>query len=84
VTVQNFQHLPALVAGTRRVALIQHRLARQVRRLAPVRVLPCPFEAVPVQEALWWHPVHTQDAAHIWLRDLAAEVAGAMAPMDGD
>ncbi|XVQ06569.1 LysR substrate-binding domain-containing protein [Spirillospora sp. CA-255316] len=83
VTVQSFQHLPALVAGTRRGALMQHRLARQIRRLAPVRVLPCPFEAVPVEEALWWHPVHTQDAAHIWLRELAAEVAAAMASMDG-
>ncbi|GAA2131449.1 LysR family transcriptional regulator [Actinomadura napierensis] len=75
VSVQSFQLLPSLVAGTRRVALIQRRLADLVSPIAAVRVLPCPFEAVPVQEALWWHPVHTQDAAHIWLRETAARVA---------
>jgi hypothetical protein len=46
--------------------------------VADVRVLPCPFEVVPVQEALWWHLVHTQDAAHIWLRETAARVAAGL------
>ncbi|MWA04064.1 LysR family transcriptional regulator [Actinomadura sp. LD22] len=78
VSVQSFQLLPSLVAGTRRIALIQRRLAELVAPIAAVRVLPCPFEAVPVQEALWWHPVHTQDAAHIWLRDTAARVAATL------
>jgi hypothetical protein len=31
---------------------------------------------------MWWHPVHTQDAAHIWLRQKAAEV-GATLTGDG-
>jgi DNA-binding transcriptional LysR family regulator len=79
VSVQSFQLLPTLVAGTRRVALIQRRLAELMAPVARVRVLPCPFEAVPVQEALWWHPVHTQDAAHIWLRETAARVAAGLA-----
>jgi DNA-binding transcriptional LysR family regulator len=78
VSVQSFQLLPSLVAGTRRVALIQRRLAELMGPVARVRVLPCPFEAVPVQEALWWHPVHTQDAAHIWLRETAARVAAGL------
>ncbi|WP_043619151.1 LysR family transcriptional regulator [Nonomuraea candida] len=78
VSVQSFQLLPGLVAGTRRVALIQRRLADLLRDLAPVRALPCPFEAVPLREALWWHPVHTHDAAHIWLRETAARVAAAL------
>ncbi|WP_326823043.1 LysR family transcriptional regulator [Streptosporangium sp. NBC_01756] len=75
VSVQSFHLLPELVAGTRRVALIQRRLARLLYGLAPVRTLRCPFEPVPLQEALWWHPVHGQDAAHIWLRETAARVA---------
>lgn len=74
VSVQTFQLLPHMVEGTRRVAMIQERLALGAARSAAVRVLPCPFEAVPVREALWWHPVHAQDAAHIWLRQKAAEV----------
>ncbi|MGW0941346.1 LysR substrate-binding domain-containing protein [Streptomyces sp. NPDC002623] len=77
VSVQTFQLLPHMVEGTRRVAMIQERLARRAVRAAAVRVLPCPFEAVPVGEAMWWHPVHTQDASHIWLRRKAAEVGAA-------
>ncbi len=73
VSVQTFQLLPPeSVEGTRRVAMIQERLARKaIPRSAAVRVLPCPFEAVPVREAMWWHPVHAQDAGHIWLRQKA-------------
>ncbi|GGS94730.1 LysR family transcriptional regulator [Planobispora rosea] len=81
VSVQSFSLLPNLVAGTRRVTLVQRRLAEMLRGLAPVRVLPCPFEAA-LQEALWWHPVHSQDAAHIWLRERAAEVGRALREQD--
>jgi len=28
---------------------------------------------------MWWHPVHTHDAAHIWLREMAARVGSAVA-----
>ncbi|MER6221434.1 LysR family transcriptional regulator [Streptomyces sp. 900105755] len=79
VSVQTFQLLPLMVEGTRRIAMIQERLARKAVRSAAVRVLPCPFEAVPVREAMWWHPVHAQDAGHIWLRQKAAEVGAALA-----
>ena len=77
VSVDNFQLLPALVAGTRRVAMIHARLAARLG-LGPgsgLRLLDCPFDAVPVQEALWWHPVHTHDAGHLWLRETASAVA---------
>ncbi|BCL31057.1 LysR family transcriptional regulator [Streptomyces aurantiacus] len=74
VSVDSFQLLPLLVAGTRRIALIQARLARLLAPLAAVRVVEPPYEAVPLQEAMWWHPVHTHDAAHIWLRETAARV----------
>ncbi|MEV5614032.1 LysR family transcriptional regulator [Streptomyces sp. NPDC052225] len=76
VSVDSFQLLPLLVAGTRRIALIQARLARLLAPLADVRVLEPPYEAVPLQEALWWHPVHTHDAGHRWLRETAARVGG--------
>ena len=77
VLVDGFQLLPSMVAGTRRVAMIQALLAEQLG-LGPgsgIRLLDCPFDAVPVQEALWWHPVHTHDAGHIWLRETASAVA---------
>jgi hypothetical protein len=28
---------------------------------------------------MWWHPVHAQDAGHIWLRQKAAEVGATLA-----
>ncbi|KOX11900.1 LysR family transcriptional regulator [Nocardiopsis sp. NRRL B-16309] len=78
VSVDSFQLMPFLVAGTRRVALIQGRLAELLDRLAPVRVMEAPYDAVPLRETLLWHPVHTHDAAHIWLRETAARVAEAV------
>lgn len=78
VSVDSFGLMPQLVAGTRRVALIQRRLAEQLGGVVPVRVMEPPYDAVPLQEALWWHPVHTHDAAHIWLRETAARVGEAV------
>ncbi|WP_405719740.1 LysR family transcriptional regulator [Streptomyces sp. NBC_01537] len=74
VSVDSFQVLPFLVAGTRRIALVQQRLAERLSGVAAVRVMDAPYEAVTLHEALWWHPVHTHDAAHIWLRETAARV----------
>jgi DNA-binding transcriptional LysR family regulator len=76
VLADSFQLLPSLVAGTRRVAMIHELLAARLG-LGPgsgIRLLDCPFDAVPVQEALWWHPVHAHDAGHAWLRELAGTV----------
>ncbi|MGA9832391.1 MAG: LysR substrate-binding domain-containing protein, partial [Trebonia sp.] len=81
VSVDSFQLLPALVAGTRRVAMIQALLAARLG-LGPgsgIRLLDCPFDAVPVQEALWWHPVHTHDAGHLWLRESLAAIGTRLA-----
>ncbi|WP_159940938.1 MULTISPECIES: LysR family transcriptional regulator [unclassified Nocardiopsis] len=80
VSVQNFGLLPDLVRGTRRVALAQRRLVAPRAGRTGLRVLPCPFPAAPIQEALWWHPVHRHDAAHIWLRETAARVAAELDP----
>ncbi|GAA1913200.1 LysR family transcriptional regulator [Streptomyces durmitorensis] len=84
VSVDSFQLLPLLVAGTRRIAMVQARLARRLAPIAAVRVVEPPYEAVSLREALWWHPVHTHDAAHIWLRETAARVGAALPqPQDG-
>lgn len=74
ISVDSFQLMPLMVVGTHRVALIQKRLAERLSGLVPVRVMEPPYDAVPLQEALWWHPAHTHDAAHIWLREVAARV----------
>ncbi|MBM7054324.1 LysR family transcriptional regulator [Streptomyces durocortorensis] len=78
VSADSFLSLPFLVEGTRRVALLQRRLARLLSGSAAVRVLDPPYEAVPLRQALWWHPVHAHDAPHAWLRETALRVAAGM------
>jgi DNA-binding transcriptional LysR family regulator len=77
VSVPSFHLLPMLVAGTRRVALAQKRLVG-LFPIPGVRVLPSPFPSVPLQEAMWWHPVHAQDAGHAWLRQVIRTVGQAV------
>jgi DNA-binding transcriptional LysR family regulator len=74
VVVESFQSVPFLIAGTGRIALIQERLARRFDGIAQVRTLEPPYDPVPLTEAMWWHPIHTRDAGHAWLRDLMARV----------
>lgn len=78
VSVDSFQLLPHMVAGTRRIALVQQRLADMLSGVLPVRVMSPPYEAVPLRQALWWHPVHTYDASHIWLRETAARIGASL------
>lgn len=74
VVVENFQSLPFLVAGTRRISLLQERLALRLAKLEDFQILPCPYEAVPLIEGFWYHAVHQADTGHRWLRDVLAEV----------
>ena len=40
-----------------------------------IRILDAPFDATPVVNALWWHPVHSRDPEHAWMRSLFEEAA---------
>ncbi|MEJ3746518.1 LysR family transcriptional regulator [Actinomycetes bacterium KLBMP 9797] len=79
VVVDGFLPMPFLVAGTNRVALIQERLARRAAGPAGVRVMPCPFEVLPLVEAFWWHPMFRNDPAHAWLRRVLSEAGRVLA-----
>jgi len=70
VVTETFLTVPGLVAGTNRVALLQRRLADRIPDELGVRALPCPFEASPLVEAMWWHPMYDDDPEHRYLRDL--------------
>ncbi|MFF5297651.1 LysR family transcriptional regulator [Paractinoplanes globisporus] len=79
VVADGFLPMPFLVAGTRRVALLQARLAGRLAEPAGVRVLKCPFDVVPLAEAFWWHPIYSNDPAHVWLRGVLAEAGRELA-----
>jgi DNA-binding transcriptional LysR family regulator len=75
VVNEAFLTVPALIAGSDRIALLQRRLIDQLPVGSGVRALPCPFEVSPLIEAMWWHPVFDDDPEHAWLRDLVVRAA---------
>ena len=70
VVTENFLTVPALVAGTGRVALLQRKLTDRIPAAFGVRALPCPFDVNPLVEAMWWHPMNDNDPEHRYLRDV--------------
>ena len=76
VITESFLIVPSLVAGSGRVALLQKRLADQLPDRSGVVALPVPFDAAPLIEAMWWHPVWEGDPEHAFLRDVVVR-AGA-------
>jgi DNA-binding transcriptional LysR family regulator len=73
VATESFLALPYLVVGTDRLALITERLARLLPAGSGTVALEFPFTMLPLVEALWWHPVHERDPAHIWLRHICIQ-----------
>ncbi|MFB7718948.1 MULTISPECIES: LysR family transcriptional regulator [unclassified Nocardia] len=76
--IDRFVALPLLVAGTDRIAIIQKRLTQAINLPPTLRVIACPFDAGPINEALWWHSVHTFDSGHQWFRTLVRDTARAL------
>jgi hypothetical protein len=54
VVVQNFLGLPFLLACTKRVAILQQRLAEKLRVAGGIRVLELPLSVPELIEAAWW------------------------------
>lgn len=73
VVLESFLSVGHFVSGTRRVGLVQSALAPHLLRIGGIRVVPLPFAATPIVSALWWHPSHTRDPEHEWMRGLFAE-----------
>ena len=73
--VESFLALPHFISGTNRLGLLQAGLAPVARQVSGVRILAAPFDATPVVNALWWHPVHSRDPEHAWMRSIFEEAA---------
>jgi DNA-binding transcriptional LysR family regulator len=83
VRVDSYQATPYFVAGTDRVAVMQHRLAREFANREDLRVLACPGVPPPIVEIFWWHRRNNADAAHHWFRTLLTETARGIHPAYG-
>ncbi len=75
IALEGFDSLPSFLRGTDRIAVIQERLAARIASPADYRLLECPFDVVPLVEAMWWHPSLERDPGHSWFRSIV-ETAG--------
>jgi DNA-binding transcriptional LysR family regulator len=72
LTVESFALLPRVLLGTRMIALVHQRLARQVPGL---KLLEPPLPIPDVVESMYWSSAVERDPGHRWLRDLMREIA---------
>ena len=75
IVVESFLAIPQFVVGTDRIALVQERLVPMLQRGHSLRTVPCPFDVIPLVEALWWHPAQQLEPGHTWLRSIIREAA---------
>ena len=80
VTVESFLLVPFLLEGTSMVSLILERAARRLAGMTRVRTLKPPLLLPDIHEALYWHPRHTSDPGHRWLRERLAVIASELHP----
>ena len=78
VVTESFLTVPHLVANTDRVALLQRRLADRLPPDSGVTAVLVPFDAGPLVQAMWWHPVYEHDPEHAYLRDAVTRAAQAV------
>jgi DNA-binding transcriptional LysR family regulator len=74
----SFFLLPFLLIGTPLVALIHERLAMKLSNTVDIRIVEPLFKMPEITETMYWHPRHTSDPAHRWLRGILSEVSGAL------
>jgi DNA-binding transcriptional LysR family regulator len=75
VTVESFLLVPFLIQGTDLVSLVLERAAKRLAHTAHIRTLEPPFDLPDIHERMYWHPRHTTDSGHRWLRDRLQSIA---------
>jgi LysR family transcriptional regulator, nod-box dependent transcriptional activator len=78
--VDSFLALPWFLIGTNRLALVPARLAELLLVDPRLRCVPCPYEAVQMSVHMYWHPKHSHDPGHQWLRRLVKDLGQSMGP----
>ena len=77
VTTSTLLSIPLIVGGTALIGVVPRRLVQRNAGVTRTIAVPTPFPATQLIQRLWWHPAHTHDGAHAWLRRLAADWADA-------
>lgn len=78
VASYSFSSLPGLIAGTRRLATVQRRIARQACQHLPLVSVDPAFELPVVDQRLQWHRHRATDPGLLWLRETLMAAARQM------
>ena len=69
VQAPTFLIVPYLLIGTTRIATVPERMAGELVRMHPLRMLKPPVEIPAFTMCQGWHEIHRNDPGHRWLRD---------------
>lgn len=73
VETHSFLTIPVLLTGTRRLAVMQARLADRICQNYPLIVRKLPFDFPVMKEMMQFHATRRTDAGLAWLKDLLRE-----------
>jgi LysR family nod box-dependent transcriptional activator len=73
--VADFSLVPAIVAVSNLVGVVQKRLAQIAAKTHAIRIVAAPLEIPKINETLWWHPRHALEPSHVWLRQVLCDEA---------
>ena len=74
VIVQQFTTLPAIVAATDCLALVQRRIAERFATVLDIEIHAPPFEMSPLQVSAFWGRSMERDPAHAWFRSILKQI----------
>lgn len=81
--VPHFLSAPLIVAQTDMLLSLPLRIAERFLTLAPLQILPLPFELPVFNLVMVWHPLREKDPAHLWLRQQLDQVCRQFLPSTG-
>lgn len=70
----HFMSVPLLVAGSDLISTVPHAVAAIFATMAPLKLLPPPFETPLISLQQFWHRRVDRDPAIVWFRSLVAEL----------
>jgi len=69
VQASTFLLVPYLLAGSTRIATIPERMAAELARKHPLKILKPPLDIPGFTMCQGWHEIHRNDPGHRWLRE---------------
>lgn len=79
--VPHFLSAPLIVAQTDMILSLPWRIGQRFTHLAPLKILPIPFELPNFNLVMIWHPLREKEPGHVWLREQIHQVCQQFEPI---